>query len=56
MGRDVQEAMAMGQAMYPQSQPGAGAAPGGEGPSGGANPADNVVDAEFKDSEDTPKP
>jgi len=50
------EAMAMGQAMYPQSQPGAGAAPGGEGPSGGANPADNVVDAEFKDSEDTPKP
>lgn len=50
-----QEAMAMGQAMYSQSQPGAeGAPPGGEGPSGGAAAGDNVVDAEFKDSEEKP--
>jgi molecular chaperone DnaK (HSP70) len=50
-----QEAMAMGQAMYSQSQAAGaeGAAPGGEGPSGGAGAADNVVDAEFKDTDDS---
>ena len=49
----------MGQAMYSQSQPGADAAggPGAPGAGGAAGGADNVVDAEFKDSDDSsPKP
>lgn len=49
----AQEAMAMGQAVYSQQQqqPGADA---GAGPSaGGSSSADNVVDADFKDSDES---
>ena len=51
----LQEAMAMGQAVYSQQQSDPSADPGAGGPSAGAGPAsdDNVVDAEFKDSNDT---
>lgn len=49
----LQEAMAMGQAVYSQGQQqqpgGQEGAPGGPG---GAAPGDNVVDADFKDSDD----
>ena len=41
----------MGQAVYAQQQQQEGPAPGADPGAGGAAPGDNVVDADFKDSD-----
>ena len=52
----AQASMKLGEAMYKASQEAEGAAPGGEGPEGGAGPQDdNVVDAEFSEVDDDKK-
>lgn len=46
--------MALGQAVYSQQQQQQPGAEGGAGPSaGGSGNADNVVDADFKDSDES---
>ncbi|MCC6777252.1 MAG: Hsp70 family protein, partial [Hyphomicrobiales bacterium] len=49
----AQASMKLGEAMYKQSQEGAGAAPGGEASGGGKT--DDVVDAEFTEVDDDKK-
>src|SRR3979411_1132514 len=51
----AQASMKLGEAMYKAQSEGQGGGPGGEGPSAGGPPKDDVVDAEFTEVDDDKK-
>ena len=51
----AQASMKLGEAMYKAQSEGPGGGPGGEGPSAGGAPKDDVVDAEFTEVDDDKK-